>query len=294
VSDARVCAIVVTWHPDPAVLQRLVDAVLPQVGHLVVVDNGGTPLVTRDRVTLLAQPLNAGLAAGFNTGIAFARSGGFDTVLLLDQDSEPKPGMVQALIHVLDDQRTQAPVAAVGPVFQDIRENHVAPFVRFGFPLNQKITVEQGPPVRCDFLISSGSLIPLAVLDAVGEMDTTLFIDNVDLEWSCRARAAGYALLGVPEARMGHRLGDGRRSVMGLGHVVVHGPTRLYYIMRNRVLLYRMPHVPRTWVAQDLLRLPVKFLIFSLWVGPRWRNMRAMLKGLADGIHGRSMACPPG
>lgn len=293
-SGRRVCAIVVTWHPDADMLQRLVNAVVPQVGHLVVVDNGGTRWAAHDGVTLLVQPVNAGLAAGFNTGIAFARAGGFDTVLLLDQDSEPKPGMVQSLIDVLDGCTAGAPIAAVGPVFQDVRENHVAPFVRFGFPLNQKITAEHGAPVPCDFLISSGSLIPLAVLDAVGEMDTTLFIDNVDLEWSCRARAAGYALLGVPNARMGHRLGDGRRSVMGLGDVVVHGPTRLYYIMRNRVLLYRMPHVPRTWVAQDLLRLPVKFLIFALLVGPRWRNMRAMLKGLADGIHGRSTACPPG
>ncbi|HEY4146308.1 glycosyltransferase family 2 protein [Pinirhizobacter sp.] len=293
-SDRRVCAIVVTWHPDTEMLQRLVNAAGPQVSHLVVVDNGGTRLAARDGVTLLAQPVNVGLAAGFNVGIAFARAGGFDTVLLLDQDSEPKPGMVQSLIRALDGASAGTPIAAVGPVFQDVRENHVAPFVQFGFPLNRKIIAERGAPVPCDFLISSGSLIPLAVLDAVGEMDTTLFIDNVDLEWSCRAHAAGYALLGVPEARMGHRLGDGRRGVLGLGHVVVHGPTRLYYIMRNRVLLYRMPHVPRTWVAQDLLRLPVKFLIFALLVGPRWRNARAMLKGLADGIRGRATACPPG
>ena len=102
-SGRRVCAIVVTWHPDADILQRLVSAVGPQVAHLVVVDNGGTRLAARDGVTLLPQPVNAGLAAGFNTGIAFARAGGFDTVLLLDQDSEPKPGMVQSLIHVLDE-----------------------------------------------------------------------------------------------------------------------------------------------------------------------------------------------
>jgi rhamnosyltransferase len=295
VSDAcdDICAIVVTYRADPLALAALVAAVVPQVGRLAIVANDAAPLDAGSGVTILRQAANIGLAAGFNAGIAFARDQGFDRVLLLDQDSEPAPGMVRELASALAAAGATARIGAVGPSFHDVRELHAAPFVRFGFPLNRKQRAAPGELVPADFLISSGCLVPLAVLDAVGDMDADLFIDNIDLEWSCRARAAGYGLLGVGAARMRHRLGDARRALpLGLGRVVVHGPLRLYYMMRNRVLLYRMPHVPRVWVAQDVLRVPVKFLLFSVLIGPRLRNMRCMLAGLRDGAAGRA-ARPP-
>lgn len=291
---AGVCAVVVAYRPDFAVLTALIDAVVPQVGRLVVVDNDHSGIVARHGVSVLPQAGNIGLAAAFNVGIAYACEHGFDQVLLLDQDSEPTPDMVARLAQALETAGKTARVAAVGPCFQDIRESLHAPFVRFGFPFNKKIREHGDAPVACDFLISSGSLIPLASLEAIGVMDADLFIDNIDLEWSCRARAAGYELLGIGRARMHHRLGDSRRRLpLGVGHIVVHGPLRLYYMMRNRVLLYRMPHVPRVWVAQDLLRVPVKFFMFAVLVGPRLRNIRFMLAGLLDGARNRRQSRPP-
>ena len=58
-------------------------------------------------------------------------------------------------------------------------------------------------------------------------------------------------------------------------------------MMRNRILLYRLPHTPRVWIAQDLPRVLVKLLLFGVLIGPRWRNLRCMLRGLLDGIRGR-------
>jgi rhamnosyltransferase len=187
-------------------------------------------------------------------------------------------------------------VAAVGPRFHDQREDRDAPFVRIGFPLNRKLWCERADQtVAADFLISSGSLIPMDVLDRVGVMDAGLFIDNIDLEWSFRARAAGYTLHGVCGTTMHHRLGDARRALpFGLGTVVVHGPERLYYMMRNRVRLYRMKHTPPVWVAQDLPRVWAKLFLFGVLIGPRRRNVRFMLCGLWDGLRSREGACTAG
>ena len=181
-------------------------------------------------------------------------------------------------------------VAAVGPRFHDAREDRYAPFVRIGFPVSRKMySPGKDGLVDTDFLISSGSLIPLAVLDDIGAMDEGLFIDNVDLEWSFRALANGYALVGVCATTMHHRLGHSRwRLPFGLGHIVVHDPIRLYYIMRNRFLLYRLPHTPAVWIAQDVPRVAIKFLLFSVLIRPRLRNIRFMLAGLRDGLLGRS------
>ncbi|TAM15659.1 MAG: glycosyltransferase family 2 protein [Rhodanobacter sp.] len=292
-----VCAVVVTYRPDHGALRQLLDAVRPQVDAVVLVDNTPTfdvAIREHDDVHIIRLQRNAGLAAAQNIGIAWAREHGHAQVLLLDQDSVPGTGMVAALREALARAEAESLIGAVGPRFRDLREDRDAPFVGIGFPLNRKYWCEYPEQiVTCDFLISSGSLIPMAVLDAVGGMDDGLFIDNVDLEWGFRARARGYVLHGVCAATMYHQLGDARRRMpLGLGHVVVHGPVRLYYMMRNRVLLYRMPHTPAVWVAQDLPRLAAKLFLFGVMVGPRLRNLGYMLRGLYDGVRGRRGVCP--
>lgn len=295
-----VCAVVVTYHPDLPLLSELLAALCPQVGAVIVVDNTGgridglTGMVEGAGGTLLAREGNLGLASAQNLGIGWAREHGFAQVLLSDQDSVPAPGMVAALQEAIAGLGTHTRIAAAGPVFRDLREDRQAPFVRIGFPFNRKLWCESSRrTIACDFLISSGTLIPLAVIDAVGPMNEGLFIDSVDLEWSFRARARGYTLHGVCAAAMHHHLGDARRSLpFGIGQIVVHGPQRLYYMMRNRLRLYGMPHTPRIWVAQDVPRMLVKFLLFGVFVGPRWRNLRYMARGVLDGIRGRSGACP--
>ncbi|MGN6655196.1 MAG: glycosyltransferase family 2 protein [Rhodanobacter sp.] len=299
---SRVCAVIVTYRPEAGAVDGLVGAVESQVDSLVLVDNaspGNWQQALAARLAarggaLLAQSRNLGLAAAQNRGIDWAREHGHDHVLLLDQDSEPGEGMVAALRGALRELSAVGPVAAVGPRFHDAREHRDAPFVRIGFPLNRKLWCDGSTPtIACDFLISSGMLVPLAVIDRVGAMDAGLFIDNVDLEWSFRARAQGYALHGVCAATMRHRLGDARRALpFGLGQVVVHGPVRLYYMMRNRVRLYRMAHTPRAWIAQDVPRVAVKLFLFGVLIGPRRRNLRCMLRGLLDGMRGRQGEAP--
>ena len=297
----KVCAVVVTYCPDVEVLRALINAVSGQVGIVLIVDNTGRdessfPDVSpqKGRVHVLAQAHNIGLAAAQNTGIEWARTHDFRHVLLMDQDSTPSDDMVPVLLKALDNLRAEQRVAAVGPAFHDLREDRVAAFVCVGHLLNRKLWCEYDHQlIACDFLISSGTLIPLDVIDAVGVMNSELFIDNVDLEWSFRVRAMGYTLYGVCAASMHHRLGDARRRLpFGLGQMVVHGPTRLYFMMRNRIRLYGMRHVPRAWVMQDLPRLVGKLVLLGVITGPRLRNLRYMFRGMADGLRGRGGACP--
>lgn len=296
-ASSRVCAVVVTYRPDVDALRAALAAVRPQVRALVVVDNASPGILAAlvdTGAVLLEQQTNVGLACAQNLGIEWARAHACSHVLILDQDSVPGPGMVDALLEAWRRHSVTDRVGAVGPRFRDSREQRDAPFIKVAFPMSRKLWCDStARDIECDFLISSGALIPLAVLDDVGGMDDGLFIDNVDLEWSFRARSRGYALFGVCAATMEHRLGDERRPVLGgLYRVVTHGPVRLYFIMRNRVALYRRPHTPWVWIAQDVPRVVAKFLIFSILVGPRGDNVRFMLRGLTDGFRGRSGPCP--
>src|SRR5690242_2271768 len=73
----EVCALIVTYRPDPQALDALLQSLQGQVGAIVMVDNtdtGERPVVEADRsVTVLYQPRNLGLSQAQNTGIAWAR-----------------------------------------------------------------------------------------------------------------------------------------------------------------------------------------------------------------------------
>lgn len=287
---SSIAAVVVTYRPDIATLQALVDALLPQVDRLWLVDNASAniesirALAATRGIAIIDNQDNLGVGAALNQGIAAARAHGHDHVLLMDQDSLPAGDMVARLRDAL--RAGGERLAAVGPAHVDARTGDIAPFVRIGFPFNRKLRPASGEVVDCDFLITSGCLIPLHAIDAIGDMDAGLFIDNVDLEWCFRARARGYRVAGVADAEMEHRIGDRLHWRPG-GRAIVHGSARLYFIMRNRVLLYRRSGTPGRWMAQDIPRATLKFLGFSLVVAPRMANFRAMCRGLRDGLAGR-------
>lgn len=299
-SHARVCAIVVTYRPDLAVLEQLLDATLPQVDGVLLVDNG-SPEVTvdwlraraaRDGVSLLALEANHGVAGGHNRGIGWARAGDFTHVLLLDQDSLPAADMVPRLVErMVALEAGGIRVGAIGPRCVDESTATEFPFIRFGWLVNTRIDCRaiRGGCVAVDMLITSGKLIALRTLEEVGGMDEGLFIDNVDIEWGFRAKARGYALYGDCEAVLRHRIGDLIAAPWWLPgqRIMRHAPLRLYYMMRNRIVLYFRRDTPLKWVSQDVLRLLAKFALFVVFVAPRIENARMMLLGLAHGVRGR-------
>ena len=299
---ADVCAIVVTYQPQTEVIDRVLRAVAGQVGGVLLLDNasnsaeavGYLESAEIPGVGVVRLSANVGLGRAFNMGTDQARQRGFRYVLLMDQDSVLAPGMVTTLRSAFESLPDTGSVAAVGPQFFDTRSGRPAPFVRLGFPFNRKLYGGPGQRVECDFLISSGSLLPLAALERVGGMDEGLFIDNVDLEWCFRARSRGLRLYGICDARMDHSIGDRlRRSRIKRDGVVIHSPLRLYYIMRNRLLLYRRAETPRVWIAQDLPRLLLKFFGMALFVAPRRAYLRSMLRGLWHGMRGVNGPMPP-
>ncbi len=299
---ADVCAAIVTYHPQIELLDQVVAAIKPQVGRVLIFDNAspGEALdayferLRGQGVEVIRGDRNVGLGSAINHAARAARAAGFAQLLLMDQDSIVDADMVAVLQRHLHQLQSQHRVAAVGPQFRDQRTGAIAPFVQIGFPLNRKFYGGPGQVIDCDFLITSGTLLPLEVLDTVGGMDEGLFIDNVDVEWSSRAKHRGYRLYGICDAGMQHRIGELEPVSRLIPYrTVVHSPTRLYYMMRNRIALYRRVEVPRRWAAQDLPRLVLKFVGTVVLLKPRRAYLKAMLRGLRDGLRGRDGPMPP-
>lgn len=294
--DLVVVAVVVTYRPDLATLAALLRALASQqVASTVVVDNGSAidlagwlPASLRRDVIVIALAHNRGIAAAHNVGIARAKERGADYVVLFDQDSLPQEGMIAALLSVAERLRAEGVrLACVGPRYVDPRHDNPPPFLRVEGLRLKRLGCEGDPVVAVDYLVSSGSLIPLDVLARVGPMREDLFIDYVDIEWGLRARHLGYQSFGVCAARMTHSLGEAPVRWFSR-RVPVHTPLRHYYHFRNAILLYRLPWVPWTWKLVDGTRLLLRYGFYALMTKPRRAHGWMMTLGIWHGLRNRS------
>ena len=211
-----VAAVLVTHNPDQEALRASINAVAGQVSNVFVVDNGSRNFPDQwletlgdgcvARLHFLPQLDNLGIGAGHNLGIEQARMHGAAFVLLLDQDSQVYPGMVAQLRSSYAAlTQTGIRVACVGPRYHDPQNSALSKFVRVGLLGFTLIDCKQDSAVvEVDFLVSSGSLLPLSPLLDIGLMDESLFIDHVDTEWCFRAKTKGYKLFGVCDAYCTH------------------------------------------------------------------------------------------
>lgn len=282
----KVAAIIVTFQPDLGVLQRVIHAITPQVSEVIVVDNSNQKrFIPQDgSLHFLSMGSNQGIAKAQNSGIKLAQQLKATHVLLLDQDSEPSPGMVSELLVSLNNVSNPA---CVGPSYLDARQQNPPPFIRVeGLKLVRCQCEQLDSVVPVDYLIASGSLIPMTVLGAVGLMREDLFIDYVDIEWGLRAKQRGFQSFGVCAAKMRHSLGD-TPIVKFRRAFPVHSPLRHYYHFRNAVYLYRQSWVPLNWKLVDGWRLFLKYGFYTIFAVPRLNHWRMMTIGLWDGLRGR-------
>ncbi|MGC5628442.1 glycosyltransferase family 2 protein [Georgenia sp. Z1344] len=297
--DTAVCAVVVTYSPDLERLDPLLTALGAQCARVVVVDNGpgGSGLEAaceRHGAELVALGENTGIANAQNVGIERAVADGATHVLLSDQDSLPAPDMVAELLAGLDrgEGQGRGPVGAVGPVAGDVRsetEELVYVSRRWGPRRARPDEVDDDGLIDAAFLIASGCLVPAAVLERVGPMNADWFIDHVDLEWGLRARRAGYRLLAVTTARLDHALGDSLVKLPGRAQEVhVHSAFRTYFLARNTVLLLRSGLLPPAWAVGYAVWLGKYVAFNSLLVPGRIDRARRMMRGVVDGVLGRT------
>ncbi|HEV2563893.1 MAG TPA: glycosyltransferase family 2 protein [Microvirga sp.] len=290
----RILAVAVTYNPEPTLLAQVLGSALPQVQGLLVVDNGSANakdirhIATRAAVQVIANERNIGIAAAQNQGVARARADGFTHVLLLDQDTVLAPGMVADLTENLTAlEQGQGRIAAIGPAYYELNSQRQTRAYRAdGLRLSRLSLANETRPVASDFIIASGSLIPLSVLEAVGGFKEDLFIDLVDVEWCFRARTAGYRSYLSPTAAVEHRLGSGTVQI-GPREVAVHVPVRNYYWVRNALWLARQPYTPLAWRIYFTSRSLAFLATYTTLVDKRMLRLQLMIRGIRDSLASR-------
>jgi GT2 family glycosyltransferase len=261
---------------------------------IVIVDNGsedGAADAIQAKypgLLVLRQDHNLGFAEGNNIGIRYALEQGADYVLLLNNDTTVAPDAITRCVEVA---RSRSDAAAVCPLILFTDPPNLIWYAGAAFDPQRarsgrvlgyrQIDTGQRTAVReADRATGAAVLIPSAAFERIGLLAQELFFLYEDVDWSLRARGAGYKIYVAVEARVWHRV-----SASAGGE---HSAMIAYYDTRNHLAVCQR-HAPLTGVAAILreLGIVVIHLAGARRAKKRARYIRAVVTGWRDARRGR-------
>jgi rhamnosyltransferase len=273
-----VCAVVVTYFPEPMVLDNLT-ALAAQVERIVIVDNGSTShqldmLRERSshlRLELIENGSNLGIAQALNRGVKEAQDARW--VILFDQDSRVTPGFVTAMCACAESSEKAGSAALFVPKYYDLRFNHRLPPVL-------------APDGTLAVAMTSGSMMKPSLFDRTGAF-VDWFVYEIDYEFSMRLRSLGHTIHECEKATLLHSPASpepvylfGKR----LFYTRNYKPNTRYYMQRNsqwlkRLYGQRFPEYFRNKRWIDCKEVAVVILAER----DKLEKLKAMLRGYWDG-----------
>ena len=265
---------------------------------VVLVDNGSTDnsvALIREaypEVILIEPGQNLGYSAGNNVGIQYAMEHGAEYVYLLNNDTAVDKYM---LLRMVEASEATPDAGMVGPTIYyfdppDVLWSAVntidwprGQIIRHDLNKVWPVAPDDTPSQQVDYVDSCAILVKREVIEKIGMLDESFFINFDDADWNIRARQVGYKVIHVPTARVWHKVS----AAMGQA-----SPATTYYMTRN-ILLFLWKH------TRGLTRLKATGYVLTrtlrtvmAWTfKPQYREFRrkrnANLYALRDAMLGR-------
>lgn len=221
----KVFVIVISFNGGEKTL-KTIDALLPQVDHIHIVDNGSDAssldfldeVEGNERISIQKFGENRGIGCALNAGLLKARQLDYSWVLTMDQDSIAAADMVGSLISTI------------------VKNNDA-----LCLSPNLIVHGDDKPPLKIGsvpYSITSGNMVNMKIYDSIGNYNEEYFIDCVDFDFSLRVRKAGFKIFKVHNAFLYHELGE-KNELPNLfkKYYALHSPLRRYYMFRNFLYL---------------------------------------------------------
>lgn len=230
---------------------------------------------------LIKNEENLGFAEGNNVGI---RNSDGDYILLLNNDTIVKKDFLSRLV---DATKKFPNAGAIGPkiyVYDKSSQiwhigGEITKWINFiSTPLKYSNEYRS-----VDWLSGCALMMKRETVKEVGLLDSSFFIYLEDVEWSIRAKKAGYDLIYTPNAELWHIAGSITSKKQG------GTPFFIYYGYRNRLFILRKHYtglIATAAYVKTIVSLLVRSLI-SLLKGNRTNGL-AYFYALIDGIRGVS------
>lgn len=251
---------------------------------VLVVDNGsndnsaGRIREAFPGVEVLALQRNLGFGGGHNRALEMALERGYDYVWLLNNDAQPDP---QALTALLATARSWPGAGLIASVVLDRDDRKTVQYgggrLHLGRGVASRTTRLPAAVAEVSFACACSLLVDLRLVRDVGPMREDYFLYFEDVEWSARAAARGWTMLVTPQSRVFHASKGVRKP-----------PYADYYDLRNGLLfIHDVVKGPQRVLAHAFFGLRFLRKILRLILAgdsDRLGHLGLVWRGLGDGM----------
>lgn len=268
-NKSKISVGIVTFNPEIRLLVKNIKSIIKQVDVIYIFDNGSKnideiekTLNRLNKIRLLKEDKNHGIAYALNKLCEKAIDDGYDYIITLDQDSISPDNLVYELVDNVEDD-----IAVIAPNIIYKNNEKYCDFNTRGL-------------VEVDWLITSASLTNLGVWKKINGFDEKLFIDGVDKDFCLRAKKNGYKVIKDYNVHLIHELGNLKCKKL-LGRVIYvtnHSAKRKYYMVRNSIYLDKKLGLDES--KKTILKNIFKIIIYE---EHKIKKIFFIFKGIIDG-----------
>jgi hypothetical protein len=240
--------------------------------NILVVDNNSSDdsvaMIEKKFSTLkvIKNKENSGFAGGNNIGIEFALKNGADYVLLLNQDTEVEPDFLNKLI---EEGEKETKIGLLSPLIFWKRTKQVwfsgGRISWWNMKTFHEFDLVEGESFETAFLTGCSLLIKRAVLEKIGLLDDKFFLYWEDVDYSVRAKKAGFKIKVVPESVIYHFEASNELN-----------KNKVYWLVLSGLIFFKKN-------TSGILRLWIWFFI-QLRKAKNWIDRKIKNNDLAEGV----------
>lgn len=272
----KILAVIVAYNPETNLIRKNIASFVDDVDKVLVWRNSSMDeaLIAEgfEKIEFCGDCSNAGIPKALNYAWRYAGDNGFTHLLTMDQDSvwENFKGYLSSALA------PNAPQGIFGP-----RINGTMGYEEY-LPADYQNT----EIVTYPFIITSGMLVSVPLLDRIGGWDESMFVDGVDMEFVFHARELGIFTYRVAGCNLVHRLGNTfKKRFLGRAYTVHnYSPARLYGLYSSHIMVMRK--YPSAKIMKPLFRKqnyrqrPIRILLGEK---NKCAKIAAIIRGIRDG-----------
>jgi rhamnosyltransferase len=271
----KILSIVVTYYPEEELLKKNIAAFIDDVEKVLIWEN--TPsqekekyrFIHHSKVEYCGDGINS-ISHGLNYGWKYAKEHEYDYLLTMDQDS----------------------LFVNFKFLKRFAEHHHEKWIIIGPALNIKIDEEvlfkEDAATNVETLITSGTFVPIAVLDVLNGYDERLVVDGIDTDLSYRAKSNGIQLLRIEGCSLMQRFGEPViKSLFGKEYEISsYPPRRLRSILKTHIYLIRKhknmtPNVRKYIIKHYIVDKTKEIILFE---DKKLKKLYSLFYGIIEGL----------
>lgn len=278
--DKRMLGIVTLYYPDILTATDNIKKYAQSIDGLIIWDNSPLEVNVKKQMQPLLQSIwhkvvwhgtgeNLYIAPAINYALHYALDKGFDTLLIMDQDSQWND--FSAYRKDIEGALAKGEMKVFTPYVKGCDT----------FEIKSEMQEKR-------LMINSGMVIPVRILAEIGEVDEEAFpLDALDHDISYLVKEHGYQTVCLTKHVLNHTLGQLQR--MGFFNILTpnYNCQRTYSMTRSHIICYRkhkkiLTNEDRHYLYWEILIM--KFFRIVLAEPDKFKRMKAYVKGIFDGI----------